>query len=286
MTAPAEPVVSCANCGRAFDGRFCPDCGQENAELGRPVAGLVQDFLADTLAFDARIWRTLPMLITRPGALAADYVKGRRARYVPPLRLYVFLSALFFAVLTLSDGGPLRFATAGEGDNVLLTSAFGVHLAATGVSAAPTGSSAAGVSRAAADTQAFNDIVIATLSYAHFFFLPLVALLLAALWRRRWYAEHLVFGMYFFGFALLAGSVVVAAYALSGNPPPSHPAAKVAIVTWDLAVVVLLYRALGDMYPTGRAARIARFLVLVPSCFLLASGVVVAIAFATVAFAF
>ena len=286
LSAPAGPVASCANCGRAFGGRFCPECGQEATELQRPVAGLVHDFLSDTFAFDARIWRTLPLLVTRPGALAAEYAAGRRARYVPPLRLYVFLGALFFAVMALADGGPLRFEAVTDGDEVLIESAFGIRLTAVGASAADEGSPTAGVSRAAADVEGFNDIVIATLSYAHFFFLPLVALLLWILWRRRWYAEHLVFGMYFFAFALLAGSVMVAAYGLLGNPPPGHPAARAAIVVWDAAVVVMLYRALRDMYRSGHAATAARFLALVPCCFLLASGVVIAIAFLTIGLAY
>lgn len=269
-----------------FDGRFCQECGQEATDLQRPVSGLVHDFLFDTFAFDARIWRTLPLLVTRPGALAAEYVAGRRARYVPPLRLYVFLSALFFAVMAMADGGPLRFAAVTDDDDVLIESAFGIRLTAVGASAADEDSPTARVSRAAADVEGFNDIVIATLSYAHFFFLPLVALLLWILWRRRWYAEHLVFGMYFFAFALLAGGVVVAAYALLGNPPPGHPAARAAIVVWDAAVVVMLYRALRDMYRSGHASTAARLLALVPCCFLLASGVVIAIAFVTIGLAY
>lgn len=278
--------MACANCGRSFQGRFCPDCGQEAIELRRPVSGLVHDFLSDTFAFDARIWRTLPLLVTRPGALAAEYVDGRRARYVPPLRLYVFVSALFFAVMALADGGPLRFAAIIDGDDVILTSAFGIRLDASGISGAPAGSPATGISRAAADVEGFNDVVIATLSYAHFFFLPLVALFLRILWRRRWYVEHLVFGMYFFAFALLAGSAVIAAYALLGNPPPDHRAAQAAIVVWDATVVVWLYRALRDMYRSGHAGTAARFLVLVPSCFLLACAVVIAIAFLTIGLAY
>jgi hypothetical protein len=274
--------VSCANCGRSFTGRFCPDCGQEAIEIRRPVSGLVHDFLSDSFAFDARIWRTFPLLIQRPGSLAADYVSGRRARYVPPLRLYIFLSALFFAVLALSDGGPVRFASTRDGDQVTIVSAFGVRINATGVSAAAEGSFASEVSHASGEVERLNDVVIATLSYVHFLLIPVLVLLLRLLWRRRWYAEHLVFGMYFGAFALLAGSVVVLVYALIGNPHPTHPAARIALAGWYLVLLLGLYRALREMYAAGRLGTIARLLILVPSYFTIASLAIIVIVFVTI----
>jgi hypothetical protein len=243
---------------------------------------LVHDFLGDTFAFDGRLWLTIPLLVARPGVLAAEYVGGRRARYVPPLRVYVFLSALFFGVLTLSEGGPLRFASTKDGEDISIVSAFGIRLGATGISAATEGSFVAGMSHAAGDVERLNDIVIATLSYAHFLLLPVLALFLWLLWRGRWYVEHLVFGLYFGAFALLAGSLVIAAYALIGNPHPESPAAKIAILAWDVIVAVMLYRALRDMYGAGRLRTMGRLLVLLFFYFVTASATVIVIAFATI----
>jgi hypothetical protein len=45
---------------------------------------------------DSRLWRTLEFLLLRPGRLTADYLKGRRARYAPPLRLFLGASLIFF----------------------------------------------------------------------------------------------------------------------------------------------------------------------------------------------
>lgn len=285
MTAPDTPGV-CANCGRSLPGRFCPDCGQEAIEIRRPVSELVHDFLSDSFAFDARIWRTLPLLIRRPGALAADYASGRRVRYVPPLRLYIFFSALFFAVLALTDGGPVRFASTRDGDRVAIVSAFGVRINATGVSAAAEGSFASEVSRASGEVERLNDVVIATLSYVHFLLIPVLVLLLRLLWRRRWYAEHLVFGMYFGAFALLAGSVVVLVYGLIGNPHPAHPAARVVLAAWYLVLLLALYRSLREMYGVGRLGTVARLLILVPSYFTIASLAIVGIVFVTIRLAY
>jgi hypothetical protein len=243
---------------------------------------LVHDFLGDTFAFDGRLWHTIPLLVARPGVLAAEYVGGRRARYVPPLRVYVFLSALFFGVLTLTDGGPLRFAATTEGEDVSIVSAFGIRIGATGISAAAEGSFAAGVSRAAEEVERLNAVMVATLSYVHFLLLPVLALILQQLWRRRWYVEHLVFGIYFGAFTLLTGSVVIAAYALIGNPHPERAAAKIAILAWDGIVAAMLYRALRDMYGAGRLRTIVRLLVLLFFYFVTASATVIVIAFATI----
>ena len=45
---------------------------------------------------DSRLWRTLAALLFKPGHLTREFLAGRRARYLPPVRLYLVLSVLFF----------------------------------------------------------------------------------------------------------------------------------------------------------------------------------------------
>jgi hypothetical protein len=274
--------VTCANCGRAFDGRFCPDCGQEAVEIRRPIGSFVREFLSDTFAFDARIWRTIPLLVRRPGKLSSAYVTGQRVRFVPPLRLYVFLSALFFAVLSLTDGGPLRFAVQRSGDSVTLVSAYGIQLGATGTSQARAGSLDARLDQASNDVDRLNGVVIATLSYAHFLALPALALVLMLLWRRRWFSEHLVFGMFFLAYMLLTGCLIILVYGLAGNPAPGGLASSVAIGAWNLGFLLMLYPAVRDMYGTSHRSTIARYLILVPAWLVVVTGVVIVATLATV----
>ena len=59
------------------------------------------DLAGNVFSFDTRLWRSLKDLITRPGSYALDYINGYRMRYVPPLRLYVFISFLFFLLLSV-----------------------------------------------------------------------------------------------------------------------------------------------------------------------------------------
>lgn len=90
----------CPNCGSAADGPFCPSCGQEQRDVHVSFGRLVLDFLGDTFTFDSRLTRSLRPLIARPGFLTREYFLGRRARYIPPLRLYLFISIIFFGLLT------------------------------------------------------------------------------------------------------------------------------------------------------------------------------------------
>ena len=68
-----------------------------------PLRVLVRDALGGLLAFDSRILRTLWPLFLRPGFLTAEWCRGRRVPYVPPLRLYLFVAAVFFLVLAATD---------------------------------------------------------------------------------------------------------------------------------------------------------------------------------------
>ena len=94
---------SCPNCYSSTKGQYCSKCGQKQAGINRFFLTLVNEALEDVFSADSRVWRTLSALLFRPGFLSLEYVKGRRARYVQPIRLYFISSVLFFVVLTLFD---------------------------------------------------------------------------------------------------------------------------------------------------------------------------------------
>jgi hypothetical protein len=93
--AAAVPV-HCENCGAPVGDRYCGHCGQR---LEPPVHSL-KHFLhvaaEDLTHADSRLWRTLVALLFRPGQLTREFLAGHRARYLPPLRLYLVLSVVFF----------------------------------------------------------------------------------------------------------------------------------------------------------------------------------------------
>lgn len=95
----------CPNCGAVANRAFCPSCGQEQKDIHVSFGRLVLDFLGDAFNFDSRLTRSLRPLVARPGFLTREYFLGRRARYIPPLRLYLFISIVFFGLLSLMLSG-------------------------------------------------------------------------------------------------------------------------------------------------------------------------------------
>ena len=88
----------CPNCGTEINGHFCSNCGQSAKDLKRPFFGLFRDMLGDVFSFDGRLWRTIPALMFRPGHITRAYIDGKRMRYVPPFRLFLIASVVFFLV--------------------------------------------------------------------------------------------------------------------------------------------------------------------------------------------
>ncbi len=96
---PVEAGAPCKNCGTIVAERYCTHCGQLGADFQRPIWKLVTESLSDMFALDGRIWRTLPMLMLRPGRVTRSYLDGQRARFVPPFRMFLLTSVIFFLVV-------------------------------------------------------------------------------------------------------------------------------------------------------------------------------------------
>ena len=105
MAKKRRKFTQCPNCGYTFEevNNYCPNCGQENHDLNVPVKHLVAEFFEGTLHFDTKVWHTLKNLILKPGLLTEKFNIGQRASYVPPFRLYVFVSLIFFFVVALTS---------------------------------------------------------------------------------------------------------------------------------------------------------------------------------------
>ena len=89
---------NCLNCHIAVKGRFCHRCGQENIEPKESVWDLIAHFFKDITHFDGKFFSTVKYLFKKPGFLSKEYMIGRRASYVNPVRMYIFTSAFFFFI--------------------------------------------------------------------------------------------------------------------------------------------------------------------------------------------
>ncbi|MCA1751359.1 MAG: DUF3667 domain-containing protein [Cryomorphaceae bacterium] len=88
------------------DHRFCSHCGQERIKDSESISGVMRHFLGDYFTFDSKIVNSIKPLLFKPGALTVEYENRRRARYISPLRLYIFVSILFFLILAWSGDSP------------------------------------------------------------------------------------------------------------------------------------------------------------------------------------
>jgi hypothetical protein len=103
------PPAKCANCGAPLAGPYCSACGQERDTHRRSVLGLAHDLFEDIASFDSRILRTAKALLFQPGELPRAFRESRTRRYVPALRLYFFVTLVFFLILGVTGIAILQF---------------------------------------------------------------------------------------------------------------------------------------------------------------------------------
>lgn len=96
-------VAFCQNCDAALAGPYCTTCGQKDDDLRRPFFSFFNDLLEGLFNLDSRIWKTLAVLLLMPGKLTKDFMEGKRARYMAPVRLYIGVSVVFFLLVWLLD---------------------------------------------------------------------------------------------------------------------------------------------------------------------------------------
>lgn len=89
----------CLNCEKLLHGEnYCPQCGQKNDQRKQGIVEYIRSSLAYILGADSRLVTTLKPLIFQPGRLPLEYNSGKRERFVPPLRLFIWL---FLSILIL-----------------------------------------------------------------------------------------------------------------------------------------------------------------------------------------
>jgi len=100
---PSDPAL-CPNCGSRFAEprpSYCGECGQESRLRAPTLGEFGQQLGGAYISMEGALWRTLWRLLLLPGQLTLEYLKGRRRRYVLPLRLYLTISVLALLALRL-----------------------------------------------------------------------------------------------------------------------------------------------------------------------------------------
>lgn len=92
----------CENCGRPRAERFCSQCGQNDRTYSRSLLPVLGELVRESFEFDGRLAQTLKLLLFKPGSLSTEFSRNRRARYMTPVRLYLFTSVIFFLTMSLA----------------------------------------------------------------------------------------------------------------------------------------------------------------------------------------
>ncbi|MBC7981763.1 DUF3667 domain-containing protein, partial [Candidatus Parcubacteria bacterium] len=93
--------MTCLNCHHVVEKRFCPNCGQENKHTRESFHYLFTHFFEDLTHYDGSFWKTIKHLLFNPAKLTKEYLSGKRQTYVPPVKLYIFISFVTFFLLSV-----------------------------------------------------------------------------------------------------------------------------------------------------------------------------------------
>ncbi|MGZ3751945.1 MAG: DUF3667 domain-containing protein [Mucilaginibacter sp.] len=114
---------NCLNCGTTLQGHYCHNCGQENLELKENFVHMMEHTVSDYFHFDHLFFHTLKPLLFKPGYLTVEYMAGRRAQYLHPVKMYIFISIVYFLIafnLVPSGNGIVRFKEGAPDKTVII----------------------------------------------------------------------------------------------------------------------------------------------------------------------
>lgn len=104
-------LPACANCGTALNGPYCSNCGQKASDFHRPFWWIFGEFLDSVFGYDSRTFRTIWLLFAEPGEFTRRYNAGQRASLLPPFRLFLIATVVFFVTLQLTGLAMVAFKT-------------------------------------------------------------------------------------------------------------------------------------------------------------------------------
>ena len=223
---------NCLNCQHALGEprpRFCPACGQETNVKPPTLMEFVQQFGGAYFSTEGALWRTLKLLVLKPGELTRQYLAGRRKHYVLPLRLFLTISVMVLLAMKMQAqnattiavdlrGGSVAVQPPGTTPKMDLDLEFGsvrvgLNDGVFRCENLPAWVCARLKRRTVIDPKAmqeeaarFGERFVGNLGGALFLLVPAFAAWLRLAWhkRRLRYTEHLVFALHLHAFWFLA----------------------------------------------------------------------------------
>lgn len=184
----------CHNCGIRLTGPYCAACGQKAVPLGVTLHDFLHELTHETLHVDGRVFQTIRRLLFSPGFLTREYVHGRRARWIAPIRLYLIFSVVYFALMAITGFEVGLQETRPQGWSFSL----GTSRPAVATSEDDDDAKQLGFESAAAMRDEANRLLLNWVPRLMFVLMPLFAWYVALAYRHvdRNYVHHLIFAVH------------------------------------------------------------------------------------------
>ena len=265
----------CPNCGTRLEISlsYCSKCGQANHDLNIPLKHLLEEAAEGILHFDIKSVRTVQALAFKPGFVTSEFIKGKRASYVPPVRLYIFISFLFFFLLSLLTGRHESVSSADSSSTSIKITYFdgkisskelrGLHPVQLDSLMDSRGVPLSVLNRyivrqmSRFETEGhedFNHLLVKVASYMMFALMPLFAFFVFLINRKKaqYYIGTLVFSVHYHSFVFLLLTVSLIVDRLVGTS-----------LIWIIPILVCpyyLYKAMRYIYEGSRMKMIGKTL--------------------------
>lgn len=217
--------MKCENCHQELLGEknFCSNCGQKSIPA-LSLKFLVSEFLDNYFNFDSKLFQTLKFLAFKPGFLSQEFMRGKRIKFVPPVRLYIVISFIFFLLVALlKTPAPENEQTNLVGESSLTINGVGIEKTVPELQQMKfkgeldpyldslTSESSdfqryfmKKLAYAKVNGDSFLDVLLKQVSLFLLLFIPLLALLYAMCFSKNEYGYigHLVFNLYLNSFII------------------------------------------------------------------------------------
>ena len=95
-------TIRCLNCGKEFEGDFCPKCGQD-AKTGRFTLKFIwENLIAAIFGSYGGIWFTLKSMFTHPGKMMVEILDGKRRKYFSPFPMLLLVLTIYILVYSIT----------------------------------------------------------------------------------------------------------------------------------------------------------------------------------------
>lgn len=230
------------NCSTPLYGSFCAGCGQRAVPPHPTVRELAGDAWQELTGYDGRIMATLRGL-ARPGFLTREYAEGRRAHYLPPLRVYLIVSVVYFVIAasapeevtsrpsTIAGPGGMRIGITDDSGTLSISEEDRAEMLKNAERAPwvirPT------LRSVAEDPDAFRSRMFTIMPRVFFALLPVFAAVVALFYRKCHFPTALVFAVHLHAFAFIVFAV----------PEAMKFAGRPQLTDWISGVLTLLFGA-------------------------------------------